>query len=151
VSLNATVEIRAYSYDEEGLKNMLLEKVKPKTPEGYAIGTNTIDYAIQSAQFEEPDEEILDAASEQKVLTMTVIADAGAIKKMDKEQIREDITGKFTNDVDFILTNRYDVKEYEIRNESDYLVLLNRWTPFFEKNIEIKATNTSESDGEENE
>jgi hypothetical protein len=151
VSLTATVEITAYTYEEEEMKKALLAKIKPDTPEGYAVGTNTIDYDISSASIQETDQETLDEESTETVIELDVIADAGAVKMMKTDDIQQELTGKFLDDADFILKNRYNIEEYEIENQSSYLVLINRWLPFFENNIEVIVQNTVSNGDEEEE
>jgi hypothetical protein len=152
VSLTATVEITAYTYEAKEMKKALLEKIKPDAPEGYAVGTNTIDYDISSSSIQETDQETLDEESAETVIELDVITDAGAVKMMKTDDIQQELTGKFLDDADFILKNRYNIEEYEIENQSNYLVLMNRWLPFFEKNIEVNVQNTvEETDDEEDE
>jgi hypothetical protein len=142
LSLNATVEIKAYVYNEETVKKTIFKKLEPQVPKGYKLSIDTIEYDFNNVKAESI--EVEDEDEEQKItktVSFTLVADANVVKKIDKEKMRSDLAGKFMDDVNFILKDEYEVKDYKIEEESQYLFIFSRWMPFFKQNIEIKTKN----------
>ncbi len=125
LELKANVNITYYSMKNDQVKTFLKSALIHDVDSGYDI--QDITFTIKKIE------------RKKNVIDKVFLAKAKQMKKVKKDVLVKNITGKSRNDVEMILKKNYEATGFEIDVDNPLSFLKNR-LPFFEKNITVKIS-----------
>jgi len=103
LSLNLKMKYSAFGYDENNLERFILTSVKDAVPDGFI-------YDPQEAEIEAEEIELVEDRAEMKA-----VVKAGLVPKIDFEEVKENIKGRYPQKVDDYLRSLANFKRADIK------------------------------------
>lgn len=128
VTLKAVIETTYYYYNDNYLKKLLQQKIKPEIKSGYQLPTDDLRYQLKKGE------------KTKDGYLLKIRVNAKAIKQVNKEKIKERIILKNQDQINTILKEEFGAVGYQL-NISQILPVFKKRLPFFKKNITITITN----------
>lgn len=127
VSLEAKVESSFYFINNNSLLSFLSKKLEKKLLSGFILDKTRINFTI------------INVSKNTKNTEIDLKVNAYATKDISHDKIIELVKAKKQSHLDKILKENYEIKGFKIRIYEP-LPLINQWTPFFKKNIDLKIS-----------
>lgn len=124
-SLNAKGKASYYVIEDSQIKQKIYEKISSQVLNGYELSVNNINYVIK------------DVENNDENFKFDLSINVKSTKKVDKEKIIKEITGKKFADLESYLKDNYQTKGYKINSLTKSLIFQDR-VPFFTKNINLR-------------
>ena len=127
IKLDAKIELKIYSYQEDELKKFLANNLADQLEKGFVLQKDKLTYKLEEA--EKNDSEVL--------LKMAV--NGQTIKDIPNNEVIKLVRGVNSEAVEKLLKNKFKVEGFNLEIEPKIIFLQNRM-PFFGKNISLKIS-----------
>lgn len=126
VSLTAKGKVTLVTYAEVDLKKIILKQAADFIPDNYELPSEAVSYSVA------------DAKEKDQVTTLTVKISAKTIRKLDKNQLIAESTGKTVQGAESLTREQFKVQGYKAKVQTPLPFLRSR-LPFFGKNISVRV------------
>ena len=127
IKLEAKVQLKIYSYQEEELRKFLADNLSDQLEKGFILQKDKLSYKLEAA--EKKDSEVL----------LKIAVSAKAIKDIPSNEIVKEVKGINSKAVEKLLKDKFKVEGFKLEIEPKILFLQNRM-PFFGKNISLNIS-----------
>ena len=125
VGIDADVETTFYLYDKDKLLTDIQEELKNNVKLGYSLDKSLISYKVDEGTL----------AVNENSLSLSLIINAKAIKKVSEADIIANLKGRHQNNLS-VLKDKFGVQAYDLKiNEP--IPIFAKFLPFFKKNINL--------------
>lgn len=127
LTLQGTVDTTQYIYDKKLFTDKILSLLKPDVINNYTLENENISYTVGKV------------TKKDEFLIISAKIKAKAVIKISTEDIKKSLRGKNESKIKEILKNQYKIDGYKL-NINQPLSILNKYLPFFSKNINLKSS-----------
>lgn len=125
IQLKASIETKYYTVKKAALIKSLADSLKSEVPAGYKLEQQTINQSIKSSKKQETS------------VSLTIDAQAAAIKDIDATAVVDVIKGKSLPDAKIALADTFQATDIEAKEMNPPIPFFNTHIPFFKKNISL--------------